>query len=474
MSAPLDVPPSATRAAPESDTAIEAVLAEHAAGLRFEQVPDAAVRAAGVLLLDTAACMVASLRSAQCVRLRESSRTVGGAAQASLVGSSARVPAPGAAFVNGTFAHWYEWDDVHTSSVLHASAVIFPALLACAESMGRTDGGLAAREFTTALVAAFDVGARVSEALVPYVHNGWMPTGFGVIGAAAGAARLLGLDADGIRSAMGIAAAGGGISRQAIDDRVSSKNASCGLVAQAAVHAALLARDGLVGPPRFLDGAFGMNTLFAGSRGDAANAGADLSNRFAITGSAIKPYPCCRSAHGAIDMALELVRREPGIGKRVQGVEITMPRRNFELVGAPFEPGSEPRVSAQFSVPFTVALALLEERVDIDAFDPDSVRRAARVRRLAAHVHAQPGPGPGQRMQVRLIDGSTKDLEVLHLPGSTQRPLSDAERAQKVQAACAPFLAPDDLRRLEESAGSVHLDGIAPVLELLRRAGPTA
>ena len=98
-----------------------------------------------------------------------------------------------------------------------------------------------------------------------------MPTGSGgAVGAAAGAARLLGLDGPGVQSAMGIAAAGSGLSRQALADLVNGKNILAGVAAKIGVESALLARAGVSGAPNFLTGDYGLQALYADGQGEAA------------------------------------------------------------------------------------------------------------------------------------------------------------------------------------------------------------
>ena len=171
-------------------------LTQHVTNLQWEDMPSDARDAVSTLLIDTAGVILAGLKSRECQNLLARHVAWGGAPESSVAGSEQRLPAPAAAFLGGVLAHWWEWDDTHDDSAVHASAVIFPTLLAVAEATGKDRGKEAGREFAAAAAAAFDVACQIGAALVPHYHGGVMATGVpGHIAAAAGAARLLGLAA---------------------------------------------------------------------------------------------------------------------------------------------------------------------------------------------------------------------------------------------------------------------------------------
>ena len=449
---------------------VEERLARHIATLRYEDLSQEAITAAEGLLLDTVVDMAASLRSAECRALRERWSQLHGAGACSVIGRADGVSASSAAFLNGVFAHWFEWDDVHNPSILHASAVVVPVMLAAAEAGGLGDDERSGHEFIAAFVAAFDVAARASEALVMEMHNGWMPTGNAVIGAAGGAARLLGLDADGIRSAMGIAASTMGAGRQAIKDQVSGKNVLCGLIADAAVRAALLAQQGIMGSPGFLFGPFGAATLFTNGKASKERAVADLGQRFSVTESSIKVYPCCQSTHGCIDSAFKILNQEPAIGAEIEKVALRLPRRNYELVGAPFRIGDNPRVSAQFYVAFTVALALGRGAVRIDDFNDAAVVSAADTIDLANRTDVSINDAPVHEVRLHLRDGSTREAQTTIHRGKVGVPPDARALHNKFEdalSAISPVTAPEQLASL---VSGVALRGLGPLTQWMREA----
>ena len=120
---------------------LEERLTKHVAELNWEDLPDAARDSVSKMLIDTAGVMLAGLKSQECRNLLSKYISWGGAEESSVAGSNKRLPATAASFLGGVFAHWWEWDDTHDASGVHASAVIFPALLAAAEA-NKIDEGL--------------------------------------------------------------------------------------------------------------------------------------------------------------------------------------------------------------------------------------------------------------------------------------------------------------------------------------------
>ena len=454
-------------------------LTRHVAGLQWDDIPASARDAAATLLMDTAGVFLAGLKSQECRNLIRRHQAWGGAEESSVAGSSRRLPAPAAAFLGGVLAHWWEWDDTHDGSAVHASAVIFPTLLAVAEAAGLEEGEEAGREFVAAAVAAFDVACQVGSTLHPYYHNGVMATGVpGHIGAAAGAARLLGLGEDGIMSAMGIAAEQAGLSRQPLTDRVNGKNVLCGLAAGQATQSAFSAQAGIKGSANFLTGRYGLNVLFAGGEADLEQGLAELGTRYSVTETSIKPYPCCRSTHPGLDLTFDMMAEDPELPERVESVEVLSSQITYDLVGRPFAPGDDPRVAAQFSLPYCLAVALTRGRVGLDDFDPANVTSDTtvleRARHISMHPKAERVPGATwwwpHKVRMQLDDGSVREKEITALRGSLARPFLPEEQHAKLEEAGRDALSPEQLRSLADDCRRVGEQGIAPVTGHMRAA----
>lgn len=455
----------------------EAVLASHAQ-LPPARIPQEARAAVAATLLDTLACMLAGQRSPECRALRAMQLARGGAPEASIVGVGQRVPAAAAALVNAALAHWNEWDDLHDDAIIHASAVIWPVLLATAQAANR-DGPEAAAELVAAATIAFDLAAAIGSGLTPHAHSGWYATApGGAIGAAAGAARLWGLDRDAIRSAMGLAATAAGLTRQPLLDRVNGKNALCAQTVQVAMTAVELARAGVIGTHNYLTGLYGFGALMAHGPASATYALDSLGSRFAVQSMSVKPWPCCRATHQSIDLALGLHAEDPGIGARIRSIEVRAPQPTWEMVGAPFEPGANPRVSAQFSIPYTMSLALQHGAVRLADFESQNILADEKTRAFAQRVRVVPFPlAPGEGMYdpplgmtVQLEDGTQRELSIGKVKGSPAHPVTREDSDAKLADCAQGVLTSAQQADLRAAVAALDRNGLAPVLACLPQA----
>jgi 2-methylcitrate dehydratase PrpD len=457
--------------AAEPGMRVEDKLTAFVADLDVGALPDVARESVGTLLLDTSACMLAGLGDPVTDQVRAQILARGGAAESSLVGDPIRVPAPQAALHNGMLAHWSEWDDTYDPGAVHGSAVIFPTLLAVGEACGACDAS--GEQFLCAAGAAFEVSCRIGKMLWHRAHGGWLPTGIaGLIGAAAGAAKLAGLDRRGIGHTIGLAATIAGASRQPILERASAKNAMAGIAALNATTALDLVRAGLHAPGSYLGGAFGLSALLAPDA-DLGAAVDGLGSRWDVTAISLKPWPSCRSTHGGIEMALDLVEREGVRAEAIERVEIETSQLMHELVGKPFAPEPEPRVAAQFSLAYTTALAFSHGRVGLAQFGPERVLGDAAVHDLAARVTVRAHDEDAvfrQHMTVHLTDGRQLERRLEDLKGMPQRPLSDAELAAKLEDAAAGKLPASAVDQVGVACRALEQDGIAPLMDILRTA----
>ena len=457
-------------------TDTERTLARHVAHITPDAIPGEAMKRAWLGLVDTLACMLAGTISRECAKLTELLRLRGGARESSAVGVAERLPAPSAAFLNGALAHWCEWDDLHDGGIIHASAGIWPTLLAIAEARQMTGPG-AVPEVMAAAVASYDVAGRISEVLTPNSPNGWYATSVATAAAAAaGAARLHGMSEDGVLSAMGLAATASSLLRQPILDRVSGKNVLCAQTASVATTALDLASSGVEGAPKFLEGGFGLGQMLAVRQVDFSTATSDLGSRFSVNEVSLKPYPCCRAVHPSIDLALQL--RAVVEADAVKQIKVSVCQPMFEVVGRPFVSGPNPRMAALFSIPYTVAAALVHGRVDLKTFAPDTIASDAKVRSLAERVvvTAYPIPTGVTMYQVPVTmtctdrNGAEVERSTIEVSGSPKKPLSRAEFDSKLDACSLGVLAPDLAEAFRQSANSMGREGLAPITMLLRKA----
>ncbi len=189
----------------------------------YDDLPRAAVEAAKKEVLDSLAAALGGSRRRAVGELVDLVREWGGQGQATVIAYGLKCPAPDAALVNGTMTHALDYDDGHPVAQVHIGCVAVPTCFAVAERMGGING----RDFITALALGQDFLARLGLASRPkgsLINSGWHPTPlFGYLGAAAMAGKILGLDAEKMRNALGIAYHQCAGNSQAVDDGALTK-----------------------------------------------------------------------------------------------------------------------------------------------------------------------------------------------------------------------------------------------------------
>jgi 2-methylcitrate dehydratase PrpD len=295
---------------------------------------------------------------------------------ASLLGRKAKTSPLRAAFVNAATGHVLEFDDIKTG-IGHPSVAVLPAVLAQAEACGA--GGKAV---LTAFILGFEVSCRIAAGVEPELSmNGWHTTSaVGIFGAAAGAAKLMGLAPHQIRNALGIAASfSGGLVR---NFGTGIKPVHAGQAAEQGLKAAMLAQTGITADQNVLSGKWGFGDVFAGKCNDGERIVQNLGDSFAVSADGFKFYPCCASAHTAIDAVLALKKERPIDPEAIEKIEVGTVPVNIDNLKYPLP--ADP-IQARFSMPFCVAAALLRGGVFLEDFEQARIDDPA-VRRLMPKV----------------------------------------------------------------------------------------
>ena len=440
-------------------------LGEFAVTHTYDRLPGEVRHSVCQRTLDTLGIMVAAVPLDTSRAVRSYATELGGRAEAHAVGVREPLPAELAALVNGTLAHSLDYDDTHLPSVLHPSASIVPAALAVAQATG-ADG----RALTAAIAVGLEVCVRLGMAGYDrearnntYFDRGQHATSIcGTIGAAASAAVLLGLDAEGVTNAIGLAVsmAGGVIEGNRTGGTV--KRIHCGWAAHAAVSAARLAAHGITGPPTVLEGRFGFFRAFLDGHYDAAAIDDGLGERWEVPGIFFKPYPANHFTHAGIDAALAL--REQGVSlDDVEALSLGVAEPTVRTIGEPIDVKRAPATGyqAQFSGPYTVVAALLGGGglglgLDdfTDALATDGARRS-HMAKVTVIGHADcdaifPNQFPAV-LTARLHDGRELEQAVMSNRGGPQRPLSDQELERKFTDNAGRLLDDRALREVQET-----------------------
>lgn len=342
-------------------TGISRRLAEFAVNLAYEDLPADVVERTKLLILDTAGIMVRARNDAESTPAMVRAIEILGLAsgECAVPGDANSYTPSAAALLGGTLAHSLDFDDTHAEASLHSSAPIVPAALAAAEMMGASG-----KDMIAACVAGYEIQIRLALALGPSDHydRGYHPTATcGIFGAVAAAGKLLGMDADQIESAFGIALSQAAGSMQFLADGSWTKRSHVGQAAQNGLMCAVMAREGFKGPKEAFEGKWGFLHAYA-PNADASKADAELGERWETMRLAVKPFPSCRYTHAAMDALKKIIADHGVTAGEVESVEIGLPMTGMKIVSFPEEAKHNPKsvVDGQFSMPFCAAVVLRE------------------------------------------------------------------------------------------------------------------
>ena len=450
-------------------------LAAFASGLNLADIPHDAAERAKALTLDLLASAVrarAEAESTPAVLAAIGRLGLDGAGPCTVMGDPRGYAPPVAALLNGVLGHSLDFDDTHAESSLHPSAPVVPAALAAGELVG-ADGATV----LAAIIAGYEVCCRLGLALDPAAHyaRGFHPTATaGTFGAAAAAGRVLGLSAEQMVSAFGVAGSQAAGSLQFLENGAWNKRWQVGQAAMNGLIAATLAAEGFRGSAQAIEGRHG---LLAGYT-DAPHperAVAGLGQDWETLKIAVKPYPSCRYTHAALDGLLAL-RREHGLtGADVQALEVGLHRSGVVLVGEPEAAKRRPRnvVDGQFSMAFCAAVAL-----DQGSFGWDDYRRLGEpaIDTLCDKVAVRPdeavetaSPHPfGARIRLDTAKGDFEQL--IRDPSGEPESFPDRRAIEaKVMALAEPVLG-EGAARLPEAV--LELERFGKVSEALAAGRP--
>lgn len=415
-----------------------AALAEFCASAAYDDLDTEALAQLRLHLLDHFGLVVGGEAAAgSSPSITDGVGAIAGEGDATVLASGARRSPDHAALLNGAYAHSLDFDDTHRESSLHPGAPVIPAALATAELEAVT-----MERFLTAVSTGFDVACLMGRAVNPDAHydRGFHITATcGTFGATAAAGVVKGLTAAEFEAAFGINGSQAAGSLQFLANGAWNKRLHPGLSARRGVTAAAIAANGFRGAMEPIAGEYG---FFHGYTADPNLAAFDdLGDRPAVLETAIKPYPCCRYMHSAIDGLLDFA---PSLAiDDIESIRIELPRAGRKLTGAPIERKRRPDnfVDCQFSMPFAAALALSEGEAGLRAFlDAQSTLEDADLRRLMDATEVTSSEAVQERfpekwaarVEIETRDGTVERF-VETASGEPEKPLSWADVVGKFE-----------------------------------------
>ena len=389
------------------------------------QAPEETRQMLRLSMLDWAACGIAGAGEPVARITRDMVVEEKGLGEAALFGTDVRVPARGAALVNGATSHALDYDDTHFAHIGHPSVAVMPAALALAEGAGASGEALQAAALT-GIEVSIRVGIWLGRS---HYQTGFHQTGTaGAFGAAAAGARLLGFDAGQSAAALGLVATrASGLKSQF---GTMGKPYNAGIAAANGVEAVLLVAKGFVPNPEGLECAQGFGPTHAGEAVEGALEG--LGETWRFDGISHKFHACCHGLHATLEALGGMNRPAPG---DVEAVAITTHPRWMSVCN---QEAPETGLGAKFSYRMVAAMALagvstaaLESYSAATCADPVLQALRDRVTVTADEALAE----TEARVQITLRDGTV--LEAAH---DLDAPMSLEDRAARLHAKAAALI----------------------------------
>ncbi len=447
-------------------------LASYVAGLTYEQLTPGAIGALKNRLMDSIGCAIGGYSSEPAGIARRLAAEVSGKPSARVLGSGSATSMEMAAFANAVMVRYLDCNDTYIAKGSGHPSDMIPACLAVAEAH-RASG----KDTVTAVAAAYEVYTGFAD-VVGLRERGWDQGVFVVLGAAAGAAKLLGLGSAQIAEALSIAISSNIPTRQARAGELAMwKGCATAAAARAGVFSALLAQKGMTGPTAPFEGKHGIWEQVTGPFQMGKLGGEGVP--FGVERSNLKFFPAEYHSQAPLWIALELRKKV-----RPEDIESIVIQTYYTAWS---EIGSEPekwdpktRETADHSLPYLLALGLVDGAIRSDSFSAERLRDP-RLRQLMPRISISENKEftrefPAKltsRFEVKTRDGKTLVETASYPKGHAKNPMSDADVEGKFAGLTEGLLkaGPRDalLRALRDVDRAAD---IGSVLELVRVDSP--
>jgi 2-methylcitrate dehydratase PrpD len=435
-------------------------LCQWLAAARPEDLSPAAMREARRGVLDWLGCALAGSQHGAITMLVDVLRETGGRPQATVFGRRLKLGLLDAPLVNGQMGHILDYDDTHMGGVvLHTSSPVLAALFALAERRP-----VSGAEFALAYAVGFEAGVRSGRSAPGHHSGGWHLTGtLGSIAAGAASGKLVGLDAQRLTYAIGIAATQAAGMQQ--NRGTMCKSFHAGKAAANGVLSALLAERGFDSSQEIIDGKRGFARIYSDTA-EPEQLTAELGEGWLIESNGHKPYACGVVLHPLIDAVIAIRQRAPINTDDVDEISLRVHPLVLSITGV-VEPSSG--LQSKFSTLHSAAVALLDGAAGVaqysDARAADS--QVAALRRKIKPV-ADAALRKDEAYAAITVGGKRHESHIAHASGTAANPMSDAAIEVKFLANATPIIGADNAKRVGEWVSTLEkqsdLSGLVTLL----------
>ncbi len=434
---------------------VTATVARWVASLEPSHIPDEVMAAARRFLLDSVGCALGGSQQEDVALMQRTLDQVAGDGPCTALVTGQKLDALSASLLNALLIRVMDYNDIYWQQDPSHPSDIIPAAMAAAELADAT-----VADMLVGIVVAYELEQRLCEISFPGIRElGWHHATLTAVAAAAAAGKVLGLDADQLQHAMGISG-----SRHCTTGSVTAgkltmmKNTVDPLATQSGVLAALMAREGYTGPEHVLDGKEGFSHVFDSEwRFDVLTEGLGDADQWRILRCGMKFFPTEALTHAPLSAVLDLVQTHDLKPDDIQQVTIHSLARAADILADPSKYDPRSKETADHSLPYVVAAALVDRQVTPRQFDQDRIMdpviraQLPKVKVVAdAEIEAL-FPGLQRvRVEIQTTDGRTVDNQLDYPKGDPRNPLTDEELWGKVTALGRGVVADDKLQAMRE------------------------
>jgi len=408
-----------------------------AKNISYKDIPAETLESVKVVLLDFFGVMVGGTISRPSRLCAEIVNQWGGPPEATVFANNRKVPIHAAVLANCTAGRTLDYDDVHEQAHLHATVAVVPPALAISETTK-----VSGPEFIVSIVLGFELLARMGLALTKGPGATGMSTTYqgASLAAALMGAKLLRLTPELTQNALGIAYSQMAGNQQVIREGVDLMVVQQGLSAMSGMIALEMARIGLTGPKEVFSGRYGYFPVYHPQRYDMNHFTKDLGKSWEIKNTSLKPFPCCKLIHTAIQGAFDL-RREHGISpEEIAEVRAGINREDYDMICEPLSIKRNPRtvVDAIYSLPYALSVAFMQGKIGLEDFTVEGIKRP-HLLEFAKTIYPvkdenlpkATDKGIPAWVSITLKDGKKYDCYTEAVKGSPTIPMSVDERYAK-------------------------------------------
>jgi 2-methylcitrate dehydratase len=425
-------------------------LADYACSLRFEDLSNETVHEVRRRMVDSLGCAIGAWNEEPCVIARKVASEFSARNGSTIIGTNHQAPPDWAAFANGCCIRYFDYNDTYLSKEPAHPSDNISAVLAVAESLGATG-----KELIAAIALAYEVQCRFCDA-ASIRARGWDHVTYGAFSTALASAKLMKLDPEKTRHAVNIAGVACAAMRQARVGELSHwKGVAFADAARRGVYSALLARAGMTGPAPIFEGQMGFEKELGVSLGDVGEKfkGAPAM----ILNTSIKYWPAEYHSQSAIEAALSL-RKEIPNPAQVKSMTIESHDASVDIIGSePEKWKPETRETADHSLPYITAIALIDGQITEKQFQPERFMdpkiwkflENVKVVRNAELSALYPG-AVANIVHIDLANGQRLTKRVDYPLGHAKNPLEDFEVEKKFLSLVVPTFTRDHSAKIIE------------------------